>query len=492
MNHSWSFGKKIGAGFAVIVLLGVIVGAVGIYALGAVVEAKDHVINVNATNRIDAEKLVASGEKKRAAIRAYLMTKNKEYLAELQKDRQEFDATVARLRPRVYTDEGKKIIDDIERAEREVRADVDRAQAQRETNIPVDVVVKAYEAEAVPKREVLDHHIAAFTALEQSLMERGMRAASGLASSAILTVIAITLVAVLAAVILALLLTRTLGRQIVEIVGRVRSSAVELQSAANQQATGSKEQSTAMTEITTTINELLATSRQIAESAQRVAQIAEDAVRTARTGDGTVDKAHESIAAIRRQVDTIVGHMLDLGKKSQQIGTVLDIVTELAEQTNILAINATIEAAGAGETGKRFAVVADEIRKLADRVGSSAKEIRSLIEDVRGAVNTTVMATETGSKAVDTGSKQFGDVAEAFKQIVGLVSTTTEATREIVLSTKQQATAVEQVNVAMGDVSQAAHETEVSASQTLQTASQFATMSKDLMRIVQSKATARE
>ena len=81
----------------------------------------------------------------------------------------------------------------------------------------------------------------------------------------------------------------------------------------------------------------------------------------------------------------------------QQIGSVLDIVSELAEQTNILAINATIEAAGAGEAGKRFAVVADEIRKLADRVTGSTKEIRMLNDEVRSAVNTTVMATETGS-----------------------------------------------------------------------------------------------
>ena len=192
-----------------------------------------------------------------------------------------------------------------------------------------------------------------------------------------------------------------------------------------------------------------------------------------------------SITGIRRQVDQIVAHMLELGKKSQQIGAVLDIVSELAEQTNILAINATIEAAGAGEAGKRFAVVAEEIRKLADRVGGSTKEIRTLIDDVRSAVNTTVMATETGSKAVDAGSRQFGDVASAFKQIAGLVGTTTEAAREIELSTKQQATAVEQVNVAIANVAQASMETETSAGQTLQTASQMAALSKDLLRIIQ-------
>jgi CHASE3 domain sensor protein len=281
------------------------------------------------------------------------------------------------------------------------------------------------------------------------------------------------------------LISRSLANQIGSAVGQVQSSSSELQAAANQQASGAKEQATAMAEISTTISELLATSRQIAESAQRVAHNAEQTANSARSGHGTVDQTHDSITGIRRQVDQIVSHMLELGKKSQEIGTVLDIVSELAEQTNILAINATIEAVGAGEAGKRFAIVAEEIRKLADRVGGSTKEVRSLIEDVRSAVNTTVMATETGSKAVDAGTRQFGDVAATFKQIADLVLTTTDAAREIELSTKQQATAVEQVNTAIANVTQASVESETSAGQTLQTASQMATLSKNLMRIIQ-------
>jgi methyl-accepting chemotaxis protein len=180
--------------------------------------------------------------------------------------------------------------------------------------------------------------------------------------------------------------------------------------------------------------------------------------------------------------------MLELAKKSQQIGAVLDIVAELAEQTNILAINATIEAAGANEAGKRFAVVADEIRKLADRVAGSTKEIRGLIEDVRSSVNTTIMTTEGGSKSVDAGAKQFSEVAAAFGEIAGLVGTTTEAAREIELSTKQQSTAVEQVNVAITSAAQATQETEASSGQTLQTAVELTGLSRALLRIVQPQA----
>ncbi len=173
------------------------------------------------------------------------------------------------------------------------------------------------------------------------------------------------------------------------------------------------------------------------------------------------------------------------GKKSQQAGGILEIINELAEQTNILAINATIEAAGAGDAGKRFAVVADEIRKLADRVGGSTKEIRGLIEDIRAAVNTTVMATESGTKAVDAGTRQFADVTASFRQIAGLVGTTTEAAREIELSTKQQATAVEQVNVAIANVAQATSENEASSGQTLAAATQLSGLSRELLQLIQ-------
>src|SRR6202022_3681358 len=167
---------------------------------------------------------------------------------------------------------------------------------------------------------------------------------------------------------------RNITREVGQAIMSIQSSSSELQAAANQQASGSKEQATATNQITSTIRELLATSRQISESAQRVSRIAEDTMSAARLGDQTVQNAQESIAAIKRQVDFIVSHMLNLGKKSQKIGSILEIINELAEQTNILAINATIESAGAGESGKRFAVVAEEIRKLADRVGGAAKE----------------------------------------------------------------------------------------------------------------------
>lgn len=488
MGRHWTFGQRLGAGFALTITLAVAIGAVAVYALRTVVTSKDLVITVKAPLLTDAERIRGAASAKGDAIRGFLLTRDDRFLQEGRAADGVLGAALDRMRPQIRSEDARRLLDLVDRRRAEHQQALDSVVAQRRGELSVEVVAKAFDEQVVPKRVQLDAAIDDFVATESKVLEAARAASTETASSSMTLVIVIAIAAVVLGAILAFVLARTLSRQIGNAIGQVQSSSAELQAAANQQATGAKEQSTAMNEIATTISELLATSKQIAESAQRVSQIANQTASSAKAGDSTVEQAHDSISGIQRQVDLVVSHMLELGKKSQQIGSVLDIVSELAEQTNILAINATIEAAGAGESGKRFGVVADEIRKLADRVAGSTKEIRSLIEDVRGAVNTTVMATETGSKLVDSGSAQFGNVTAAFKQIASMVSTTTEAAREIELSTKQQSTAVEQVNLAIANVAQATKETEASSSQTLMTASQLAVLSKDLLKLVQPRA----
>jgi methyl-accepting chemotaxis protein len=485
MMDQWTFNRRLGAGFASIMVLAVVLGVVSVFALRAVVDSKDDVITHDAPRLTALVGLKALIESKASSGRGYLLSGDERHLEEVKATRAELIAAVADLRQRARTDEVRRQLDTLSALEQEHQQALESSFALRRTATSLETVGQSFDQLVLPKRDALDKAINQLLDEKEQALKASSRASTESAQNATLLVSGIGLALLLLGTLLAIVLSRGLSRQIGTAVGHVQSSSAELQAAANQQATGAKQQATAMSEITTTISELLATSRQIAESAQRVAQIALQTSNAAGDGDATVEAAQGSIGGIRRQVDLIVSHMLELGTKSQQIGSVLEIVSELAEQTNILAINATIEAAGAGDAGRRFAVVADEIRKLADRVGSSTKEIRTLIEDVRAAVNTSVMATETGSKAVDHGSRQFSDVATAFKHIASLVVTTTEAAREIELSTKQQTTAVEQVNVAIANVAQATKETEVSSGQTLGTASQLATLSKDLKRLVQ-------
>jgi methyl-accepting chemotaxis protein len=485
MFSNWTVARRLLAGFGLAALTLLAIVVVSYHSAGRVIENDAWVAHTHQV-RTELASLLSQLTDAETGERGYIITGEDSYLAPYQSALAAIQGTLGEIRKLTADnpDQQRRLgivspLVDAELAELKQTIDLRRTQGP-------DAAAKVAVSNA---GKITMDRIRGILAEADQEEKDLLRARSGEARSSADTAMAIILwgglFGTLVVVAIGWLITSSLSEQIGSAVGQVRSSSTELQAAASQQATGAKEQASAMAEISTTIGELLATSRQIAESAQRVAQNAEQTANAARSGHATVDMTHESITGIRRQVDQIVSHMLELGKKSQEVGAVLDIVSELAEQTNILAINATIEAAGAGEAGKRFAVVADEIRKLADRVGGSTKEVRILIDDVRSAVNTTVMATETGSKAVDAGSRQFGDVASAFKQISGLVTTTTDAAREIELSTKQQSTAVEQVNAAIAGIAQASMETETSASQTLQSVSQMATLSKDLLRIIQ-------
>lgn len=484
MGRTWTFGQKLALGFAVTVALAIVMAAIALFALNRAVASKDRVIAVNSQNLIDAAKLQMATARKAAATRGYMLSGDPEFMNLEREARQVFFDSFGRLKSDVYTDKGKELLAEVERLEAEHQRLVEKANALRDNNASLATMSQFLRTEVMPVRNDLDGKVDQFASWEEQLLNEGRNTSTAAASAATNMVIAIAAMVLLLAGAIAVFLTRTLSRQIGSAVQDIQSSSTELQTTATEQATGAREQSTAMTEITTTISELLATSRQIAESAQRVAHVSAETANAASTGDAVVQRAHESVAGIKKQVDVIVSHMLDLGRKSQQIGSIVDIINELAEQTNILAINATIEAAGAGESGKRFAVVADEIRKLADRVGGSTKDIRGLIEEIRAAVNTTVMATEGGTKAVDAGTREFSEVATSLNQITVLVGTTTEAAREIELSTKQQTTAVEQVNVAVANVAQVSREAEASTAQALQTASQLANLSRNLSRLI--------
>jgi methyl-accepting chemotaxis protein len=486
----WTFGKKVAAGFALAFVLLVGMGIVGYQSISALAKTsyavtRTHVFLEHLTNVLSLVKDAETGQ------RGFVITGDEAFLEPYRNAVTALPATLDDLRDLTADSptEAKRFAE-IEPLVALKMDELKRTIAMRTTEGFGASAAFVSAGEGKRTMDDLRRIIGLMDRDARDQLRARAEEVDASANGARTTLLLGTLFGLLLVTGTGLVITRSLATQIGAAVQHVRSSSAELQTAANQQVSGAKEQATAMSQITTTISELLATSRQIAESARRVAQIASEAGASAVAGDESVTKTQDAVGTIRRQVDAIVTHMLDLGKKSQQIGGVLEIINELAEQTNILAINATIEAAGAGEMGKRFSVVADEIRKLADRVGGSTKEIRGLVDDIRAAVNTTVMATEGGSKAVDLGTRQFGEVATAFKQIARLVATTSDAAREIELSTKQQTTAVEQVNVAVVNVSQAARETEASSSQTLQTSSQLTTLSRNLAQLIQPEARA--
>ena len=485
----WTFGRKLSVGFALSFALLLLIGILSFRGVAVLTQTSYEVNRTHsAVGHIGA--VMSLMKDAETAQRGYLLTGEESYLEPYRNALSSVPRVLAELKPLLRDNPAQQarfnqvatMIDGLMQLHKE-RIDTRRASGLETAMKTVSL------GEGKRRMDELRAVVGQMEEEENDVLRERAKEVESTAATVRAAIVWGTVAGALLVLVAALTLSRALSGQVGTAVKHVQRSSAELQAAANQQAAGARETATSMTEISTTISELLATSRQIADSAQRVVVIAEQTAGLARSGDGTLQSARESIAAMRRQIDLVVDHMLDLGRKSQQIGVVLDLVGELAEQTNILAINATIDATVAGDAGRRFSVVADEIRKLADRMTASTKEIRLQIDDMRGAVNTTVMATETGSKAVDAGARQFDDVAASFAKIAGQVVTTTDAAREIELSTKQQATAVEQLNVALSNTAQASRETEASSGQTSQTATELAEMSRDLLRLVQAQPT---
>lgn len=483
MFQNWTISSKATVGFAILALLTVWACVAGVVTLNVVISGKDAVINEDASRRLIVEEMRVEREKRAKAVRSYLIAKKDKYIGQIARHRDNLIEQGQDLSRSAVDAEELRLIEAVIRTNAEMQAAWDAAVARRRAGTSLEELADDFDKNQAIVA-ALDVAMTELADWEDARLEQRSAAATRVARQSMTGLVTTALLAALFAGALSVFLRRSIVGSVGSAVHHVQSSSTELQASAAQQAASSQELASTTNEISTTIRELLATSRQIMESAQRVVQVAQETGLVARSGDATGQRANEAVSAIRAQVDVIVGHMLELGRRAQQIGAILDLINELAEQTNILSINATIEAAGAGESGRRFAVVADEIRRLADRVGGSAREIRTLIEEIRAAANTTVMATEDGRKAVDAGTRQFADVITSFNDISQRVGVTTEAAREIELSIRQQTTAVEQVNLAVGGMAQAAKETEAGAGQTLATAEQLASVSTALGRLI--------
>lgn len=263
------------------------------------------------------------------------------------------------------------------------------------------------------------------------------------------------------------------------------SSANEMMAISVQQSSGSSEQAAAVQQVTTTSEEIAITAKQITSNAVSVEKIAEATSLSCNSGTGDVSNAINGMTLLRTQVQSIAGSMLKLGDNSQKIGGIVEIIDEISDQTNLLALNAAIEAAGAGEAGKRFAIVAQEVRRLAERTVEATKQIKGLIEEIQKATNSTIMVTEEGTKAVDSASQLVDKVQSSFDRIIGLVEQTACSAKEITLSTQQQTSACEQMAETMTEVRDVAQQVAGSARETERAISEIIALTEKLQVLVE-------
>lgn len=244
-------------------------------------------------------------------------------------------------------------------------------------------------------------------------------------------------------------IAKPLAGKIAGIVNAIASSSNEIAATVEQQERAAVEQATAVNQTTTTMDELGAASRQSADQAESAANSARQVLLLVDSGSqGDSGNGASLVEKVRQIADQI----LHLSEKTNQIGAISNIVSDLANQTNMLALNAAVESVRAGVNGKGFAVIAAEIRKLAEESRRSAERINTLVADVQSATHLTVMVTDEGNKTV-------GNVVETINGIV-------MNSQQIALTAKQQAIAIEQVVNAMNTINQSASQTAAGISQT--------------------------
>ncbi len=264
---------------------------------------------------------------------------------------------------------------------------------------------------------------------------------------------------------------------------RLSAASAQILAASEQQASGSAEQAASIAQTTATMEELAATYRQIADNANSVVSTAERTQGSAESGQQAMMNTVIGMEEIKKRTQSSANKILVLGEKSQQIGSVLSIINDIADQTKILALNAAIEAARAGEAGKGFSVVAVEIRKLAESVVESTQEIRKIMTEIQSSTNALVMSTEEEIKKVDEGVELAQMTGESLAKVLEMIEKTTEAAKEISIATQQQRTASDQVVTAMKEVAAVATQSANGSRDVAMAAEQLAQLAKDAAQV---------
>ncbi|MBE0476893.1 MAG: methyl-accepting chemotaxis protein [Coriobacteriia bacterium] len=246
----------------------------------------------------------------------------------------------------------------------------------------------------------------------------------------------------------------------------ISSSTVEISSSVQQIAHGAELQSRKVEETSASMESIASTVGDVAGQADEASKTSEEAARMARRGEEATAEAIAKIGDVQRAIETLAGSVELLGKRSNEIGDIVDVITSIADQTNLLSLNAAIEAARAGESGRGFSVVAEEVRKLAEGSGKAAEQIGDLIKEVQEETAKAVKYMEVGTREVEVGSEVVGKTGEALRQITDIVSRTAVLAEQIANGMGSQRERTASVDKAMHDIAAVVEQNAASAEET--------------------------
>ncbi|HEX7040315.1 MAG TPA: methyl-accepting chemotaxis protein [Trueperaceae bacterium] len=479
-----TISRRLFLGYAVVLAVFALVTAIAIYSVNGI-RAQYEELSTRAERAADVANTLALRVRDQVIdFRGVLLYPSlaAEFREGLATARAEFDAALESLRQLGLTPQEEALLEEIAARERELAEGQDRFLAEAVTGD--DGGVERSEVElAGPTSAVLDL-VGELRSLQAQEVGDARVATARAVRSITITMLVVGGIAIVVGLATAFYLGRAITRPLREGVLQLTAAASQILATTAEVAAATAESAGAVSETTATVEEVKQTSQVATDKAKQVADSARRMSEVAQAGRDSIERTIDGMHDIQEQMSLIASTIVQLAEQSQAIGEIVATVNDLAEQSNLLAVNAAIEATRAGEHGKGFAVVAQEVKSLAVQSKQATAQVRTLLADVQKATNAAVLAAEQGDKAVETGVKQTLATGEVINTLAETVAAAADAATQIVGSNQQQMVGMDQVALAMENIKQASSQNVAGTRQAEAAARDLQELAKSIRRLI--------